>query len=205
VGSTTSIPLGASDEDIEIMETMRQRAVTWVGDDGVFDPYGRGVELGGDAFVIRCSSCFEWQVGPRRRAKRRGGGYEDKACEFCGVTMRDGQWEASAQIIVEDRPEEGSAQGRKMPGSDWAPLYIGDDISRYFLDTPKWIRLGVPNINYKEPGLYAPPKLLIRQAGVGVNVAVDESGARCLQSAYVYRVRDGVDIDPYYALACLAS
>jgi type I restriction-modification system DNA methylase subunit len=199
------IPLGATDEDVEIMETMRERALSWVGDDGVFGPYGRGVELGGDGFVIRCNSCFEWQVGPRRRAQRRGGGYEDKVCEFCGVTMRDGEWEASAELIVEERPEDGSSQDRRMPGSGWAPLYIGDDISRYYLDAPKWIRLGVPNINYKDASLYAPPKLLIRQTGVAVNVAVDETDARCLQSAYVYRVREGVELDPYYVLACLAS
>ena len=52
------------------METMRKRALAWVGADGVFEPYGRGVELGGNGFVIRCSACFEWQVGPRRRAIR---------------------------------------------------------------------------------------------------------------------------------------
>ena len=199
------IPLGASDEDIEIMETMRECALAWVGGDGAFEPYGRGVELGGDGFVIRCSSCFEWQVGPRRRAQRRGGGYESKTCEFCGAEMADGEWEASARMIVNDRPEAGSAQDRRLPGSGWAPLYLGDDISRHYLDDPKWIRLGVPNIAYKEDALYAAPKLLVRQAGVGVNVAVDETEARCLQSAYVYRVREGVEIDPYYLLACLAS
>ena len=92
-----------------------------------------------------------------------------------------------------------------MPGSGWRPLYFGEDVSRYQLGTPKWIRLGVPNIQYKEASLYAPPKLLVRQAGVGVNVAVDESDAYTLQSVYVYRVREGMEISPYYALGCLAS
>jgi hypothetical protein len=63
----------------------------------------------------------------------------------------------------------------------------------------------VPNINYKSSDLYTAPKLLIRQAGVGINVAVDESDAYCLQSAYVYRVRDDLDAGPYFFLACLAS
>ena len=203
------IPLGASDEDIAIMEAMRSRAVPWVSDtgsaDGIFEPYGRGVELGRDGFVVRCNSCFEWQVGPKRRAQHRGGGYENKSCEFCGAEIADSEWEDSAHIIVSERPDEGSALDRQLPGGGWAPLYIGEDISRYHLAEPSWIRLGVPNIAYKEDALYEPLKLLVRQAGVGVNVAVDETHARCLQSAYVYRVRDSVEIDPYYLLACLAS
>ena len=119
--------------------------------------------------------------------------------------MAAGDWEASARLIVDERPEPGTAQDRWLPGASWAPLYLGNDVSRYYLDSPKWIRLGVPNIGYKSDALYAAPKLLVRQAGVGVNVALDETDARCLQSTYVYRVREGADVDPYYLLACLAS
>ncbi len=106
------IPLGAIDADIEIMETMRERALTWVGADGVFEPYGRGIELGDNGFVIRCNACFEWRVGPRLRAQRRGGGYESKTCELCGAEMAAGDWEASARLIVDERPEPGTAQDR---------------------------------------------------------------------------------------------
>lgn len=201
--SSYNIPLGAAEEDFEIMAAMKETSRPWLGDEGIFEPYGRGVELGADGFVIRCNACFSWQVGPRRRGQARGGGYRDKECEHCSATIADGQWAESAHIIAKDRPAP--RDSKSFPGSRWHPLYIGEHVSRYHLRSPHWIRLDVPNIPYKDPALYAAPKLLIRQAGVGVNVAVDESDAYCLQSVYVYRVRDGIDAGPYFFLACLAS
>jgi type I restriction-modification system DNA methylase subunit len=200
-----NIPLGASDEDFQIMVTMEHNSRAWLENDGLFEPYGRGVELGGDGFVIRCSACFSWQVGPRRRAQARGGGYSNKECITCGATITNGSWTESANIVVDEPPQPGSPTDRALPGDGWRRLYRGEDVSRYELSKPRWIRLGVPNVDYKSPDLYAPPKLLIRQAGVGINAAVDETDAYCLQSAYVYRVREGVDADPYFFLACLCS
>lgn len=202
---TYDIPLGATDEDLEIQATMRERALPWTGDNGLFEPFGRGVELGTDGFLIRCNACFNWQVGPRRRSQARGGGFEDKRCEHCGVTLREADWEGRATIIVEERPSAGSAADRRLPGQGWQRIYFGEDVSRYELGTAKWIRLGVPNVQYKPASLYAPPKLLIRQTGVAVNVAVDESDAYTLQSVYVYHVRAGSPYSPYYVLGCLAS
>lgn len=200
--SAYNIPLGAAEEDFEIMSAMVSSARSWLGKDGIFDPYGRGVELGADGFVIRCDACFAWQVGPRRRSQARGGGYYEKECEHCGAHISDGAWAESAHIVSEESPPAGE-DDQKFPSSRWHPLYIGHHISRYELKPPQWIRLGVPNIDYKDPALYTAPKLLIRQAGVGVNV--DETEAYCLQSAYVYRVRDEVGASPYFFLACLAS
>lgn len=45
----------------------------------------------------------------------------------------------------------------------------------------------------------------MRQAGVGVNAAIDESDAMCLQSVYVYRVNPATGLDPYYLLGILCS
>ncbi len=200
-----NVPLGASEEDFQIMATMNSRNKPWIGADGLFEPHGRGVELGGDGFVVRCNACFTWQVGPRRRGQGRGGGYQDKACVNCEATIADGSWPESGNIIVDNPPTAGSAADQALPGNGWQALYLGEHISRYELSEPRWIRLNVPNVNYKDPALYASPKLLIRQAGVGVNAAVDESGAYCLQSAYVYRVREEVQAGPYFFLACLCS
>ncbi|HEY7950367.1 MAG TPA: TaqI-like C-terminal specificity domain-containing protein [Solirubrobacterales bacterium] len=200
-----NIPLGAAEEDFSIMASMLENSRPWLGEDGIFDPYGRGVELGADGFVIRCNACFSWQVGPRKRAQARGGGYLDKECPHCEATISDGDWAEAAHIISEGQPTPGRHEDQGLPGDGWHPLFVGQDISRYHLRKRFWIRLGVSNINYKTSELYAPPKLLIRQAGVGINVAVDESDAYCLQSAYVYRVRDGLDASPYFFLACLAS
>jgi hypothetical protein len=200
-----NFPLGASEQDFQIMARMKRNCRTWLGTDGLFEPHGRGVELGGDGFVIRCSACFSWQVGPRKRSQARGGGYADKNCTNCGATITDESWTESAHIIVDELPPPESSTDRELPGDGWKPLYLGEDIARYELSKPRWIRLGVPNVNYKSADLYTPPKLLIRQAGVGVNAAVDETDAYCLQSAYVYRVREGVDANPYFFLACLCS
>lgn len=197
-----NIPLGAAEEDFEIMATMSEHSRPWLGDSGIFEPHGRGVELGADGFVIRCNACFTWQVGPRRRAQARGGGYDDKECTQCGATIPEGDWADSSHIVTKDPPPPSK---RGEPGTKWHPVYRGQDISRYDLRPAHWIRLGIPNINYKSADLYEPPKLLIRQAGVGINVAVDESDAYCLQSAYVYRVRSDLDVSPYFFLGCLAS
>jgi len=197
------IPLAATDEDLDVMATMSDRALAWTGDAGIFEPYGRGVELGVDGLVIRCNACFEWQVGPRRRSQARGGVYETKTCTSCGAELQEGDWHERANVVFQDEP--GAFLDRSLPGNEWGRLYVGEDVSRYQLMKPRWIRLGVPNIDYKPNELYAPPKLLIRQTGVGVNVAVDETNARCLQSVYVYRVKPTSGLDPYYLLACLAS
>ena len=200
--SNYEIPLGATDEDLDVMQTMRRSALSWIGEEGIFEPYGRGVETGADGFVVRCNSCFEWQTGPRRRSKSRGGGYENKVCDHCGATFGVDDAEATASIIrVGSKPAEDGG----LPGDRWRPIYLGEDVQRYRFEDPAWIRMGVPNINYKSDELYAAPKLLIRQAGVGVNAAIDETDAVCLQSVYVYRVREGVGIDPYYLLGCLCS
>lgn len=152
------IPLGATDDDIAIMETMREGSLAWTGPNGVFEPYGRGVETGTEGFVVRCNACFEWQIGPRKRSQSRGGGYKTKECDHCGVTLDVDTVQDSAQIIRAGRPDT-EAEG--LPGDGWRPIYVGEDVSRYRLDPPMWIRTGVPNINYKSDELYAPPKLLI--------------------------------------------
>lgn len=200
------IPLGATDEDLRILARMDENSLEWTGPEGIFEPFGRGVELGTDGLVIRCNACFSWQVGPRRRAQARGGGYEPKVCESCGAVLSsEADWHQRANIILDRPPASGSALDRNLPGSGWHRIFIGEDVSRYSLGEPRWIRLGVPRVNYKEDRLYAGPKLLVRQAGVGVNVAVDETDSYCLQSVYVYRVREHSEIDPYFLLACLAS
>ncbi len=42
---------------------------------------------------------------------------------------------------------------------------------------------------YKSATIYENPKILIRQAGVGIWATYDETGAWCPQSVYLYRLR----------------
>jgi hypothetical protein len=52
----------------------------------------------------------------------------------------------------------------------------------------KWLKLDLSGWKYKSLDLYKPPKILVRQAGVGLFATLDETRSRCPQSVYVYRL-----------------
>ena len=83
--------------------------------------------------------------------------------------------------MVESRP-----QGESITFID------GDDIHRRDekVGPTKWLRLNVPGWTYKDQSLYHPPKLLVRQAGVGICATLDKTGSRCPQSVYLYQLRN---------------
>jgi len=92
-------------------------------------------------------------------------------------------------------------------GRDSAVFIDGDDINRrYQAVVPRhFIVLDEPHWQYKPKGLYASPKLLIRQAGVGVWAILDETNARCPQSIYLYRLKVGSSTENYDLKFVLAS
>jgi hypothetical protein len=72
----------------------------------------------------------------------------------------------------------------------WKPYIDGDSIARYVGPSLRWIDTSAQGINYKPETLYASPKILIRQAGIGVNAILDQNlSAYCPQSVYVYKVK----------------
>ena len=81
---------------------------------------------------------------------------------------------------------EGKPQGEAVTFID------GDDIHRRYetVRPRKWLRLNVPGWTYKEQDIYHPPKILVRQAGVGICATLDKTGSRCPQSVYVYQLRN---------------
>jgi hypothetical protein len=86
----------------------------------------------------------------------------------------------------------------------------GDDlVGRYTRLRPnKRFKLRVPGWEYKEERLYKGPKLLLRQAGVGVAATCDFTDARVPQSVYVYRVRPeraALGLTQEFILAALLS
>jgi type I restriction-modification system DNA methylase subunit len=191
------IPLFA-DLDLEIVDRMDVGKVPWLGEGGVFNIYGRGEELGRASFVVQCPACYLWSVGPRKRAQRRGGGFEAKTCPDCGLSFTVEQALATRNPIVE--PYQGG-------DSEFLPLLAGEDVNRYWIDPPSLgLELDVPGVDYKEPQLYGSPKLLIRQTSVGIYAAIDRNEeSRCLQSVYVYRLREDEPIQLEFYLAQLAS
>ncbi len=142
--------------------------------DGPLTERGRGIELNKDGLIIQCPSCGMFLPPPLWNAREER--YETKECPNCQHTFR---FESAAQrIIVHDRPLQSSGE----------MLYVdGDSIHRYEPLHYEALELGVAGIAYKDAGLYRGPKMLLRQAGVGINVVLDPTDAYCPQSVYVYR------------------
>lgn len=137
---------------------------------------GRGVELNKAGEVIQCPGCARW-ITPPIPIKDTPKEEWKKKCNFCGHNFL---WKEAlaTDYIVSDRDDFG------------VPYIDGDSFNgRYRNLTYKGLKLGYDGINYKTPSLYEKPKILIRQAGVGLSVAYDEKGAYCPQSVYVYRIR----------------
>lgn len=137
---------------------------------------GRGEEVNKSGLLWICPSCLN-PTTPGKKAK--GGTYETKKCPTC-------QLELSAAEVNTVRLVEtiNSLDGSLVPFID------GDDIARRYqkIVPSKWMRLGVTGWEYKPDKLYAEPKILIRQAGVGLSATYDVTSARCPQSVYIYRL-----------------
>jgi len=138
---------------------------------------GRGVELNKAGEVIQCPGCARW-VTPPLPIKDTPKEKWEKKCYFCGHKFL---WkEALATDYIVSEEDEFNV-----------PYIDGDSFNgRYRNLKYKSLKLGYDGINYKPRSLYEKPKMFIRQAGVGLSVAYDESAAYCPQSVYVYRIRD---------------
>lgn len=137
---------------------------------------GRGEEVNKSGLLWICPSCLN-PTTPGKKAK--GGTYETKRCPTC-------RFELSAKGVNTVRLIETVYSSR----SSLVPFVDGDDIVRRYQESApsKWMRLGATGWKYKPDDLYAEPKILIRQAGVGLFATYDVTSARCPQSVYIYRL-----------------
>jgi len=155
---------------------------------------GRGVELNKGGEVFQCPHCGDWGPPPR---VGRDGSFRLKTCAGCG---REYQIErgAHARVLVSTRPQ----------GRGWQPYIDGDSVHRYTPPHSQFMDTTADGLNYKPLALYTDPKVLIRQAGIGLNAILDMTGALCPQSVYVYRVRQehrATGFDESLLLAVLSS
>lgn len=136
----------------------------------------RGEEMAKSGLTWKCSSCDSLN-NPGTKAK--GGGFHPTLCKRCGVTLSDA---TSASVFL-------VTASKQAAGARSVPFIDGDDLpGRYKAVTPsRWLALDT-GFKLKSPEIYAGPKILLRQAGVGVAATLDDSNARCPQSLYVYRV-----------------
>ncbi len=169
-----SIEVFRSVQDDEILGRIEEHSVTL---DSLCER-GRGEELSKSGLLWRCPGCGRHTTPGRAK---RGGGFEDKHCPHCELTLS--QDSISERYLV--------AEGGPGASGNTAPFIDGDDISRRYIRVvpSKAIDLGCDDFSYKAAALYASPKLLIRQAGVGVTATLDESSSLCPQSVYVHRLR----------------
>jgi hypothetical protein len=131
--------------------------------------------------------------------KKKGGGYKDKNCLGCGarLTPRD--------AVLEDLISETKHFPYTVPYVDGRGL-----IHRYDAPPHRFLRKDLSPLlpKLKQDELYAGPKVLIRQAGVGVVATLVDDDSRCPQSVYIYRVTDEAKREGYsneFILACLVS
>ncbi len=122
----------------------------------------RGVELSKHGKVAFCSVCNTWSPEPKNT----------DACPRCGQDLLP----LEHDVIV---------SAREMPG--YHSFIVGEDIERHRIRSHRWIDLSRQGINYKDPELYAGPKLLVRKTGVGISASMDYSDAYTNQVVYVFR------------------
>lgn len=154
----------------------------------------RGEEMAKSGLVWKCTSC---RALNNPGAKAKGGGFKPTTCKHCGVPL----YAASAEPVFL------VSSASPASGARAAPFIDGDDLpGRYKAVTAsRWLALDT-GFRLKAPDIYAGPKILLRQAGVGVAATLDDSDARCPQSVYVYRVRpDHEGWTHEYVLAVLLS
>jgi tRNA1(Val) A37 N6-methylase TrmN6 len=136
----------------------------------------RGEEMAKSGLMWTCASCHALN-NPGTKAK--GGGFHPTDCKRCGLRLRQ---ETSASVFL-------VSSSRADAGARAVPFIDGDDLpGRYKAVTPtRWLALD-SGFKLKSPEIYAGPKILLRQAGVGIAATLDRSNARCPQSLYIYRV-----------------
>jgi tRNA1(Val) A37 N6-methylase TrmN6 len=196
----SEIEVFRSARDDEIMRAMDKSSQTLAD----LCEHGRGEEMAKSGLLWICQNCFAATV-PAKKIKRDpdnpdGPRYDKKTCPGCGLSL-DEKNVASDRLV-----KEGSG-----PAGEREALFIdGDDITtRYQIVSPKkLLRLDFKGFDFKGGDRYEKPKLLIRQAGVGLMATLDTTGARCPQSVYYYRLTHGAQSRGYaneFLLAVLLS
>ena len=136
----------------------------------------RGEEMSKTGLLWICPNCL---IPTTPGKKKKGGLFEDKYCPKCNLLL-------TSELVTTDTIVHKGTR----PSGNVAPFIDGDDINhRYVSITPdKWISLDVPGVDFKDADSYASPKILIRQAGIGILATLDHSNSRCPQSVYMYRL-----------------
>ena len=182
------------EEDEALIKKIEDRPIDW----SELVDHGRGIELNKSGHVIRCPNCFKWDSPP---AKLKGV-YRTKACSHCGAKYQMEKALSQACLISTDGSD---------PKEHERHFVDGTDVNRYRLAGYRKIDTSKEGINYKDGSLYTSPKIVFRQAGIGITATIDyDLAAYVPQSVYVFRLKDGLkgDLERYgleYILGVLNS
>ena len=191
---STLIKTFVGNEDINILDKIRKSSIKL----GCLTERGRGVELNKQGLVARCIHCENWNSPPRMN---QDGTFKTKTCQFCGKSIVITHETNNIKYLVQENPD-------RIPNVHRRRYIDGDQISRYGSREYKFIDISAKGINYKPESLYKYPKILLRQAGVGIKAIFDAKGSYCPQSVYVYKVLDdyrNIGIDELAVLGVLLS
>ncbi|MFA1612454.1 Eco57I restriction-modification methylase domain-containing protein [Halobellus rubicundus] len=162
-------------EDHQILDAMEADTVDW---SEVVDN-GRGDETGKEGEILKCPYCMEWSPFPQNRAESKGGGYYPKVCDHCGEEFEFEDAISTRRIVKQEPTEECDT-----------PIYFGEHVNRYRTSDNAYIDKDVEGVGLKDDWRFEPPKLLIREAGVGFYATVDYTDARCLKSVMSFRPKE---------------
>jgi hypothetical protein len=179
-------------QDDEIIERIERNSLSLA----TMCDRGRGEEVNKSGLLWMCPNCLK-PTTPGKKAK--GGTYENKECPTCRLNLSNTN--VNTVRLVETVRSSSSSS---------VAFIDGDDIARRYQKVipSKWMRLGVTGWEYKPDKLYTEPKILIRQAGVGIFATYDLMSARCPQSVYIYRLTEQEATKGYkneFLLAALLS
>ena len=144
--------------------------------------FGRGVEISKSGKIVYCPVCGCAQ-GYKKSHLQEG----EKVCTACGATI------CVTSETIDNVIKQSCAEGT-------VGIYVGESIHRYSLTNGNYILPGINGIDYKEPTLYQPPKLLIRKTGLGIYCALDYSSSYTTQTVYILKYKDQTETIPleYY-------
>lgn len=172
-----------SDEE-GLLDKITSQSIDW---DKVFI-FGRGVEISKAGKVVYCPHC-NYAQGYKKKQLEAG----KKICTNCGIEIA--VTNTNVHNVVTQLPDENSVL-----------IYVGENVRRYSVSGESYIRPDIEGINYKNRGLYNPPKLLIRKTGLGIYSAIDYMGSMTSQTVYILKYASPDNATPLeYYLALINS
>lgn len=144
--------------------------------------FSRGIEISKNGLVAKCSLCgyeqpiLKYQIG------------STKICSKCNKKMEVNNFR---QLI---------SHVKSLTNS---PIFVGENLHRYTINTEKYIELNVEDIDYKEKIFNNKKLLLIRKTGLGIYATVKSN---CLTTQSIYVLQPKVtDEELYYYLGLINS